>query len=69
MRPYFFQDVSIVNDPKIEAPTAGHAALPEIAALIEFLGMEGRMAKVLQEQELLLIECAPDRRRCLLVAA
>jgi hypothetical protein len=47
MRPYFFQDVSIIYNPKIKAPTAGHAALPEIAALIEFLGMEGRMAKVI----------------------
>ena len=49
-------EVGVTGDDEIEAPSAIHAGLPDVAGLIVFLGAERRVAEVLHQQFNLFIE-------------
>jgi hypothetical protein len=45
-----FQPVNVAHDLEVETPIIVHAALPDVASLVIFLGSERRVMEILGEE-------------------
>ncbi len=63
MRDDLFDEVGIVRNREVKTPILVHPSLPEIPALVELFGAEGRMCKVLFQEPGLFVKSPPDSRR------
>jgi len=68
MRNDVADNVRVAGDHKIETPVAVHPGLPDIFTLVIFVGMQGRMLEIFQQQLYLLVKSFLDCGRRGLVA-
>src|SRR5712691_4014725 len=61
--------IGVTFDLEVEAPRTGHPGLPEVSGLIIFLGVEGGVTEIFQQQQGLLVKGLLDSKRRLHITA